>query len=116
MPSPFPGMDPYLEWSRRWPPFHTTFITTCCDALNERLPEQYVATVEERVQLETDAEDDAGPRVKRLGPDVAVIDDPSVAGSRSRSASALATLEPQRVPQPIEWLDEPTQKYIEILG
>lgn len=28
MPSPFPGMDPYLEDSARWPSFHTALVTT----------------------------------------------------------------------------------------
>ena len=28
MPSPFPGMDPYLEHPRHWQDFHTEFLTT----------------------------------------------------------------------------------------
>lgn len=28
MPSPFPGMDPYLEEPRRWPDVHQRLITS----------------------------------------------------------------------------------------
>ena len=37
MPSPFPGIDPYLESQGYWPDFHARFITYCRDALNEIL-------------------------------------------------------------------------------
>ena len=33
MPSPFPGMDPYLEEPRRWPDVHQRLITYLTDAL-----------------------------------------------------------------------------------
>ena len=39
MPSPFPGMDPYLEISGDWRDFHATFIAHCRDTLNELLPD-----------------------------------------------------------------------------
>src|SRR4051794_37129049 len=107
MPSPFPGMDPYIEWSRRWTPVHTGVITTCCDLLNERPPAPYLAPVEEGAQLETDDEETGEVRTRRLGPDVAVLEAPGAA--RATPATAVAKLEPQRLPQPIEWLDEPTQ-------
>jgi len=50
MPSPFPGMDPYLENSDLWPDVHLGLITTVQEQLNRRLrPLRYVA----RVQLRT---------------------------------------------------------------
>ena len=39
MPSPFPGVDPYLEQSGVWRDFHARVVTYTCDALNERLLE-----------------------------------------------------------------------------
>jgi hypothetical protein len=45
MKSPFPGMDPYLEAQGRWCDLHTSLITYCRDALNEVLPENYVAQI-----------------------------------------------------------------------
>ncbi|MDR3637296.1 MAG: DUF4058 family protein [Isosphaeraceae bacterium] len=51
MPSPFPGMDPYLEAQGRWPGFHNALITHCNEALNRDLPEGYVAQIDERIAL-----------------------------------------------------------------
>src|SRR4029453_13394738 len=36
MKSPFPGMDPYLE--RHWLDIHTSFVTSSCDSLKQKLP------------------------------------------------------------------------------
>ncbi len=52
MPSPFPGMDPYLEHPGSWPDFHHSFITYWCDALADALPANYEARIDERVNLE----------------------------------------------------------------
>src|SRR5688500_6637623 len=45
MPSPFPGMDPYIE-SWIWGSFHTNVIVAICDQLNPRLPKRYIASTE----------------------------------------------------------------------
>ena len=50
MPSPFPGMDPYLE--SHWRDVHHRLITYACDAIQEALPQELRARVEERVVLE----------------------------------------------------------------
>ena len=39
MPSPFPGIDPYIESQHLWEGFHARFVTYLCDALNDVLPE-----------------------------------------------------------------------------
>ncbi len=51
VPSPFPGMDPYLEDPSVSMDFHERFITYCSDALNDRLPDAYETRIEERVNL-----------------------------------------------------------------
>ncbi|MFQ6042589.1 MAG: DUF4058 family protein, partial [Candidatus Poribacteria bacterium] len=43
MPSPFPGMDPYLENPVWWPDFHHSFITYARDALQPGLRPRYRA-------------------------------------------------------------------------
>lgn len=50
MPSPFPGMDPYLE--SHWRDVHHRLITYASDAIQEALPPDLRARVEERVVLE----------------------------------------------------------------
>lgn len=52
MKSPFPGMDPYLE--QFWPDVHASLIIYTRDQLEEQLPGNLIARVEERVVFETD--------------------------------------------------------------
>jgi hypothetical protein len=51
MPSPFPGIDPYLEAQGRWPGFHNVLIAYCSEVLNRELPESYVAQTDERITV-----------------------------------------------------------------
>jgi hypothetical protein len=46
MPSPFPGMDPYIEAAHMWNDFHINMIATMKDALNAILPPGYAATAD----------------------------------------------------------------------
>ena len=48
MPSPFPGMDPFLE-SQEWEDFHTTFNTILRERLGPSLEPDYLVRVERRV-------------------------------------------------------------------
>ncbi len=52
MPSPFPGMDPFIE-SQKWEDFHTDFIPAIRAALTPKLRPRYVVEVERRVYLES---------------------------------------------------------------
>lgn len=48
MPSPFPGMGPFLENSGRWADFHHRFVNYCCEAIADKLPDAYGVWIEER--------------------------------------------------------------------
>ncbi|PSN17406.1 hypothetical protein C7271_17910, partial [filamentous cyanobacterium CCP5] len=41
MPSPFPGMDPYLEQAAYWSSFHSRLIVALADDLAPRLRPRY---------------------------------------------------------------------------
>jgi hypothetical protein len=69
MPSPFPGIDPYLESQHFWEDFRPSFLTYCRDALNEILPGDYVAQLGERIRLVELSQKAA----KLVRPDIAVI-------------------------------------------
>ncbi len=58
MPSPFPGMDPYLESPALWPDVHHGLISGIQEALNPHLRPRYVARVELRIYISDD--DDPG--------------------------------------------------------
>src|SRR5262249_43956516 len=69
MPSPFPGVDPFIEDQHFWPDFHQRFMTYWCDQLLDVLPENYDARLEERIhQVEVSNGSDGGARY----PDIAL--------------------------------------------
>jgi hypothetical protein len=108
MPSPFPGMDPYLEDPAFWPDFHHRFIDCWCEAVADALPETYDARLDERVNLVQ-----VTPEIiKLIYPDGAV----SKGDRPSRSNGAVAgTLLMEPVTIPHEVLEEARQTRIEIL-
>ena len=69
MPSPFPGMDPYLEDPAGWPNLHVNLITEIQAVLNRQLRPNYYARAEDRVYISD--QDDPGRRV--IAPDVRVL-------------------------------------------
>lgn len=83
MPSPFPGMDPYLENPLRWQSVHALLITFLYGTLNHSLPEGYVAQMEERIYV-------LGEQ-REFRPDVA-INRPLIVAPQG---SGIATLERQ---------------------
>ncbi len=56
MPSPFPGMDPFLE-SQEWEDFHSRMITALSDRLSPGVQPDYVVRVERRIYVERPEED-----------------------------------------------------------
>lgn len=68
MPSPFPGMDPYLEDPRGFPDFHHEMISGIRAALTPLLRPKYRAVLEERVYVSDS--DDPGRRF--IIPDVEI--------------------------------------------
>jgi hypothetical protein len=102
MNSPFPGMDPYLE--RFWGDIHTTFLVYARDQINEQLPSDLQARVEETVFL------DAGDATARcVYPDVQVVEEPAVAFAPPATATAA---QPRIVAVPSE---QPIARHIEIV-
>ena len=53
MPSPFPGMDPYLEAPALFPDLHDRFVSYLADVLNTGLPAPYFAGIASRVWVES---------------------------------------------------------------
>ncbi len=67
MPSPFPGMDPFLEHPAIFPGLHERLIAYLSESLQGRLPEPYYAEIGERLWVETSD--------RSIGPDVHVLED-----------------------------------------
>src|SRR5437868_15520108 len=64
MPSPFPGMDPYLESPEIFPDFHDSIITYLRELLQASLPAPYFAALGRRIWIEVSR--------RSIGPDVEV--------------------------------------------
>lgn len=52
MPSPFPGMNPYLEQDDAWEDFHQRFITHAADTLAPRVGDNYFVKIRVRSDLQ----------------------------------------------------------------
>src|SRR5476651_1439324 len=94
MPSPFPGMDPYLETPDLWPDVHHRLISQIQSELNPVLRPHYVARVELRVYVSD--EDDPGR--KALVPDVRIEKSKGNGSRKARGAPAVAVVEPLIIP------------------
>jgi hypothetical protein len=101
MPSPFPGLDPYLE--AHWRDVHTALMIYARDAIQDQLPGDLFARVEEGVEIDSDA------AIRTVSPDVQVVES-RTGWSNAGPATALAVAEPMVLP-----VEEPiTERHIEI--
>ncbi len=105
MESPFPGMDPYLE--QYWRDVHHGLITYARDELQQQLPTDLRARMEERVFVESD-----DPKYRTFYPDVHVFE----RGRSEKAAPAPESSVALEEPLVIHLEDEPLlQGYIEII-
>jgi hypothetical protein len=106
MPSPFPGMDPWLERPMVFPTLHNNLITYLQAALKRLLPKGYIAAGANRVYID--------PELKRE-PDVGVFGPDSLPNGKGSAAAAFASagllvIESDAVSDPVE------EPYLEILS
>ena len=112
MPSPFPGIDPYIEAQTGWGDFHQRFLTYCGDAIGPCLPENYVARFGEQVRLIYPS---SGTKPPPRLPDIALLRDPQLGSRSGGSSGGTATLEPVSVMVDTEDYEEIRDTWIEIL-
>lgn len=85
MPSPFPGMDPFIE-NQKWEDFHLKFIAAMSDSLVPRVRPKYEVSAGERVYVEHHPDES---RVVR--PDITVLEgDWDGSSSEAGTAAAVA--------------------------
>jgi hypothetical protein len=95
MPSPFPGVDPYIE-NQEWQDFHTRFNTVLSELLASRLEPRYVVRVERRVYVEHPTRSEGEVRWA----DVAVLSSSGATAMKPSTASGAAA----SVASPVECL------------
>jgi hypothetical protein len=108
MPTPFPGMDPYMEHPGLWEDVHTRLIVAIADELAPMVRPRYRVAVERRAYLAVLTPDE----YELVGkPDVLIASQPD-AGSQAPSAAAATGAMPLvgELPMP----DEVVERYLEV--
>ncbi len=108
MPSPFPGMNPYLERPNKWRGIHTRFLTFASSALTDQLRGRYFVHIEESVTVRST---DGEPLKERLVPDLAFVE----RGRSARAASAAVLDTSEEVELVDVFVDEVRHRWIEIV-
>ena len=109
MPSPFPGMDPYLE--RYWGDVHAKLVTYASDDLNTRLPPDLIARVKERTAIESDSGDYGATSRRAVIPDARVFE-AITENTLGMAEGGVVALAPYR----LVLMDEPaTEHFVEII-
>jgi hypothetical protein len=110
MPSPFPGVDPFLEEQGYWEEFHSKYINYTQEALAERVPDAYEVRIEERLSVIYEPESGLN---REVWPDVAVV---RSAGAQAAGLipSGTVTMEPVTLALPRYRLEEVIEHRIEI--
>ena len=57
MPSPFPGMNPYLEQEDAWHDFHERFMPAAAEVLSAQVDPRYIVKIDEHVYVHEMAPD-----------------------------------------------------------
>jgi len=100
MPSPFPGMDPYIESCGLWDDFHGNLIGDIQRQLAERVPDRYVVRGGERSYIVLEPKD-VEPEERRAQADVAVLlSRESVSSLAANSTAVLEAVTSE--PPPVE--------------
>ena len=108
MPTPFPGMDPYLEQRGLWEQVHTRLIVAIADALTPQVRPRYRVDIEERVYVDVGF---ANPRPEDLvgKPDVLVLE-----GEHAGGAATTTLASPPPLVAELPMPDEVTERYLEV--
>lgn len=107
MPSPFPGMDPFIEKPAIWPDFHDALVSAIRGLLQPQLRPKYVALMQERwFVVESD---------RPIRPDVAIVttDQPVERLSTSTTAAVIDVDAPSTVFE--IWREELKQPFLQII-
>ncbi len=99
MPSPFPGMDPFLESPAVFPDLHDSFVDTLKAHLQKALPPPYFAAGGSRVWVDVSE--------RPVGPDVGVLTAGRVSPGGTATAAPPVRTEPIVVTVPSDEFREP---------
>lgn len=115
MPSPFPGMDPYVEDRYDWSSFHAEFIVDIARRIRRALPKGFIAKVEQ--SLSVDGPDTAIFATARNAsdsrqPDVTIFEVERAGGAATLTAKVAPLTRPLAEPEVVAIVEllSPTNK------
>ena len=103
MPSPFPGMDPYLEHPDFWQETHHWLIVACAEFIMPQIRPKYEIAIKKRIYEINDTNDI---------PDVAIKRQPNSPNVPTSSVATVTTTVPTTVKVPIP--EKIKQAYLEV--
>jgi hypothetical protein len=108
MPSPFPGMNPYLERAEAWYDFHTRFIPAVATVIGKLVAPNYFTKIEEHLYVHEPA---ASERSSVGRPEVSVY--PNQPAREESATSSVAVAGPAAVGMLTD-IDVERVRYLEI--
>jgi Protein of unknown function (DUF4058) len=112
MPSPFPGMDPYLENPDFWQETHHWLISEIAASLVPQIRPKYEIAIDKRIYEITDRNDSNGDFLLVGIPDVAIKRQPNNPDVPTRSIATTTLTVPTTVKVPAP--DKIKQAYLEV--
>lgn len=110
MPSPFPGMNPYLEQAGVWPDFHNAFMIGAREVLAAQTDPKYIVRVDAHVYLH----ELPGEHAVLIGRSDIGVSERRPEAPAPTSATAVAA--PAQVVLPVATVDEERIRFLEIRG
>jgi hypothetical protein len=111
MPSPFPGMNPYIEKPSVWQDFHARFIAAAAERIGTLVYPRYYVRIDEYVFIHEFSADERKP----LGrPDLVFTDSGGTAGGGTPGGGATAVAAPAEVGIPATAVDVIRHRFLEI--
>lgn len=108
MPTPFPGMDPYLERRGIWEQVHTTLLVDIQRFLTRLLRPHYHVGIKERTYLAVLPSDDQSTGM----PDILIAAPPASVGSVASGVAVVEAVAPVVAQLPLP--EEVKERYLEI--
>jgi hypothetical protein len=95
MPSPFPGMNPFLEQEDAWNDFHERFIPAAAELIGKQVEPAYIVKIDQNVYVH-EIPDEGRSLLGR--PDVFVAEQPQSAGVTGAAVATAAPAKARLVP------------------
>ena len=112
MPSPFPGMNPYLEHPDFWQETHNRLIIAIADSIMPQIRPKYEIAIEKRIYQINDSNDNNEDSLLVGIPDVAIKRQPNTPDIPTRSIATATLTVPTTVKVPAP--EKIKQTYLEV--